>query len=591
MKHARPHRRDPDPAPAAAAVPPAWAVLLPAAGVALAALLVYLATAAPNPWWGDGLELAAAANVLGVPHPTGYPLYMLVGHVAIRLLAWVEPGRATTILSALAMAAAAGLLAPLLGRAAHEAGAARSGAVAAGVALLIAFSDTVWSHATFTDVFPLTFLLVVALLGVAWAPPAATPRPTRAAVLGALLGIASLNHYSILACYPLVGLVVLDWARRRGRLSARHLAAAAAGWAVALMGYLYLPLRARANPPLNWGDPSTLDRLLWVLTGGQFKIANVQVWQGSPLDRFGGWLTWWGSLWFEAPAPLAIALGVALLAAALAGLVLLARRRPALGLGLMLAIAATAVFAVGYRIPDIEPYFLPALPAAAIGWMQLGQWLLARARLSPGPPLRALPLLLALPVVMFNWGRIDKSWDHGPTSYGANIMEALPEQAVVITAGDNSIFALWYQQIGLGRRPDVVVFGSNFMHNGWYARHFEGPGRPSAPIHIHERPVQTLDKVRYYDSLTENALLPLFAAGYRVFATEPDPLYVEYFSARPTAVLLSPDYIERSADVLLLPHPLLYELAPNPALAARTRAERLAEIRRFFSRLDGFNYP
>src|SRR5437016_2974346 len=53
--------------------------------VGLAAFLVYLRTLSISIAWGDSPELTSAAYNLGIPHPTGYPLYMLLSHTFLRL--------------------------------------------------------------------------------------------------------------------------------------------------------------------------------------------------------------------------------------------------------------------------------------------------------------------------------------------------------------------------------------------------------------------------------------------------------------------------------------------------------------------------
>src|SRR3954447_8982933 len=45
------------------------------------ALVLYLATLAHGVTWDDAGELAAGVAQLGVVHPTGYPTYVLLGHV------------------------------------------------------------------------------------------------------------------------------------------------------------------------------------------------------------------------------------------------------------------------------------------------------------------------------------------------------------------------------------------------------------------------------------------------------------------------------------------------------------------------------
>ena len=57
-------------------VPLGWS-----AGVAAAAFIAYLALAPGVASEGDGGELTLALALGGVPHPTGYPIYVLLGRV------------------------------------------------------------------------------------------------------------------------------------------------------------------------------------------------------------------------------------------------------------------------------------------------------------------------------------------------------------------------------------------------------------------------------------------------------------------------------------------------------------------------------
>ena len=51
-----------------------------AGGVALGALILYVATLAPTTQFWDTSEYIAAAYVLGIPHPPGNPLFTLIAH-------------------------------------------------------------------------------------------------------------------------------------------------------------------------------------------------------------------------------------------------------------------------------------------------------------------------------------------------------------------------------------------------------------------------------------------------------------------------------------------------------------------------------
>ena len=579
-----------------------WAI---AGGV----FLIYLATGAPGAWWGDGQELACAAWTLGIPHPTGYPLYMLTSHVVMKTLGWLDPGRALTIYSALLLAASFGLLIPLFRRILNQDPApAGSRPVcecdlvdllpAAGVALLIAFSRTLWEHATFAEVYPFTFFLGVLILLAAWTRTDDRVGTGRAALLGLSVGLAALNHYSFLALGPLAFFCLLRWMLQPGRTNRTDrqswtmFLAALICFGAMLLGYLYLPLRAQTNPPLNWGDPSTLERLRWVLSGGQFAQLRVDPTAETVLMGLVRWIYWWGSQWLPQKmlsSPLGLALGLALLAYATWGLIILARQRWDLGYGLLMALAATAGFSMLYQIPDIDAYFLIALPAAAIGWIVATQtaieWLRRKeASFMRGPLFRTLPALLALAALLINYRAVDKSWDDGPTQWGKAVMDSLPKDALVITGGDTDIYSLWYQQMVLGQRPDVTVFGSKFIFSGWYAKYFEHADRPKIPLFIEDRPPG--DKLVYDIAFFGGIVLPNLAQGRPVFVTYTnEPLYKEYFSPKPSASLIAPDYGKACAYPFGLPSPVLFQLERNPLLETMSREDLAQEFRRFYQRV------
>jgi hypothetical protein len=85
-----------------------------------------------------------------------------------------------------------------------------------------------------------------------------------------------------------------------------------------LLVYLILPLRALQHPPINWGNPVTLDGFSWLITGGPYQdqlltLSPVLVWErirataGSVLDQAGlpGLiLTVAGLVFFFKPSPL-----------------------------------------------------------------------------------------------------------------------------------------------------------------------------------------------------------------------------------------------------------------------------------------------
>src|SRR4051794_26172736 len=78
-----------------------------ALGVGVASLLVYLRTMCRTIYVGDSGELAAAVHVLGIPHPPGYPLYVLLGKLFSMLVPIGKPALRLNIFSAVCASASA----------------------------------------------------------------------------------------------------------------------------------------------------------------------------------------------------------------------------------------------------------------------------------------------------------------------------------------------------------------------------------------------------------------------------------------------------------------------------------------------------
>lgn len=557
------------------------AARLAAAAPALAglfALAVYAATAAPGAWWGDGLELTTAAKVLGIPHPPGYPLYTILGHLLLSIFTGADAGRVMTLFSSAMAALSAALIGAVAwlvlrdGAVPADARPARGAAsmTALGFTLVAAFSWTLWDQATFAEVYPFSLVLVAAMtLAAAWPGRGGeAPGPGRVALITFLAGLSALHHYSAAAAGPLVLLSVLDWGRRRAR-PVPHLALLLFIFTLCLSGYAYLPLRAAANPPLNFGNPDSWAGLLWMLRGGQY--GQIQGLSGGLRPGLAGaerWLLWWGEQVLgpgDGTAPRV--LGAVLVLSAAAGNALLAMRRGALGLGALAMIAATLLFGAVYRIPDIEGYFLPALPAAAVGWAELVRRAAAlpsgaAARLIVGATAGTALVLAGLGLLVTHARMVDKSWDRGPEVWAGAVLDALPEGAVVLTrqAADSEIYALWYAQMVEGKRPDVTVFGTGFIFSGWYGRYFEAEGRPRVPVFTTDRAPGS--KQDYDIALVGGVIVPNLKER-RVFTTFQDPTLEEYFLPRSVADLLPAEYYERTAYRLNPPGPRLYELTRN----------------------------
>jgi len=226
------------------------------AALVVSTFAVYLRTSARALTGEDAGELVTAAYELGIPHPPGYPLWCLLA----KAFTWIPIGSVAFRVSLLS--AVFGSLASLLLFAYFRTFQVRP-LLAAAAAGLFAFSRTFWSQAVIPEVYTLN---VFFLLGVLWMLRRWTVKGRRRDLFGAALffGFGAAHHPIVLTLAPVFLLYVLIGVLR-GRdpaLEVRRLPLVLLLAALPFAVYAYLPLRARAEPFVNWSRPETLDGAL-----------------------------------------------------------------------------------------------------------------------------------------------------------------------------------------------------------------------------------------------------------------------------------------------------------------------------------------
>ena len=265
-----------------AVVPPLAAFAIPAAA--------YIASASVEPGSWDTAELQGVPYMLGIAHPTGFPLYTLVGYVWSHVVAIGSVAFAMNAMSGGAIA----LTALAAYAVAREIGASRW--VALFATLWFAFTQDVWAHAARAEAQDLA-VACEAVAIYAFLRWMRTGEARWFAGAFTLCGLAMAAHPNALWLLPglLIGTLV----------AARKPSLRLAGLSVALMLgglalYLYLPLRsayvvAHGLDPTaglqgvnggifwNYNDPRTLHGLALELTGSQFHTAGYFAEAFNPL--------------------------------------------------------------------------------------------------------------------------------------------------------------------------------------------------------------------------------------------------------------------------------------------------------------------
>jgi len=444
--------------------------LLPLALFALSTSL-YLGTMAPTiTWQHDGYDagdLITAAYTLGIPHPTGYPTYMLLGKL-MTLLPVGDVAYRMNLLSALSAALAVSLL-YVAARATLPR--AREAVWASLVAALcLATSRIFWSQALITEVYALNALLFALLLLLCLrlnqqtcdVREATAQRPVpRTAVLTAwIYGLSLGNHLTIAFSAP--WLLWHGWQiHKRRRLSSRQWAAIAAALALGLAVYAYLPWRAGREPLMNWGDPRTLRSLIWMVSGGIYRPFVMAL----PLAQWPARVLAWAGLLPKQFGAIGTALGL---------LGIWAHRRRNAGQAgiLLLTFALYSFYATGYNTTDSYVYLLPVYILFAL-WIAHGAVFVLHSLDQTDVVTFALAAaLLLLPVASLraNWPAVDLHADRSAYEYGAAVFAQVPDGAIVISATDPHTFTLWYFARVVVNRPLVAVIDRDLLVYGWYIK-------------------------------------------------------------------------------------------------------------------------
>ncbi len=400
---------------------------LPAA-FALGAL--YLRGLAPTVHVHDAGELTAAAWTLGLGHPPGAPLYMLLSKAFMTMVPYGHVAWRANLLSAIFAVA----LVLLLASWAERRGSGATEAIVIGA--VAALAPVLWSQALMAEVYTLQALLLAAAL-------VSLDLKMPPEVTALLWGLLLTCHVGLAPLTPIVLLVlVIPQQGWRDRLSCLIRVGAAA--ALPLLLYLYVPLRAMADPAVEWSSPDTLEKLWWYLSNQNVRARSLSLPLAAYLARtveYGGILV----------RNLHVALAVALIA------LVPSRGRRTAFLALLVVLFDGAFVVLLDTAPlQSEAYGIPAMVAVAVlvglGLEQMAQWRRAR---------EAAVVFLATAVIVSScvaWPRLDLSDSFVIRDTAEAVLSQVPPGAVLFTQEDNTTFPLAYLMLVEGARPDVRVF-------------------------------------------------------------------------------------------------------------------------------------
>lgn len=509
-----------------------WSVV---AGAAM--WLLYVLTLGPTTGWWDTSEYIATAHILGLPHPPGNPLFVILGRAWLVLTSWtgIEVAARINLLAATASAAAAAFWFLAVVRVWTHFTESRAVAIVAGfVAVLIGGTAyTVWAQSNLNEkvyTVSLLFVAIITYLAMVWEDHSDTWRGDRIFLLVCfLLGLGATNHQ--MSLIPVLALGVLLLVRSiRTLLHWRLLSAAAV---VAVLGFsvqlLFVPIRSGQNPIIDEADPqcssiisaitpdfSALKRGKFVvqcpalaasLARDQYQKPPLSERQAPPGAQVANYFQYFDWQWARTlPPGIRMFVTLGFIGLGLVGLWRHWKGDPDSFWYFATLLATVTIlliyylnFKYGYslktdvmeqarEVRERDYFFIVSFNLwglyAGMGLVAAWEAMGRRMAAARGVPLMsglrgASPILgIALLPLIFNLPLANRRGDYAARDWAYNMLQSVEPYGILFTNGDNDTFPLWYLQEVEGIRRDVTVIVHSYLGTKWYPKQLRDMTRP-----------------------------------------------------------------------------------------------------------------
>ncbi len=484
-------------------------------GLFLAAGFYYWHQACPTFYYWDSAELTAAVLGGGVPHPPGFPFFLIVS----RIWQFIVPLNSYFSLNIFsAFFASVGLVLWYLVsvRILRLLTAVRSEAMISLASflavVLMAISLTYSIQATRYEVYSFNFagfagLVLICLKIIDRGRPSAGWSIALFILLGLFLAV---HNLTIALAIP--GLLLFLFLDRKITLSYAILGTACS-ILLSCLFYLTLIVRAAGSPPLNWGDPSTLGRLAdyilikgFTLSGSSFSMPHLSSQLAFAYDV------------------IYRQIGAAAMALALVGVVYSIWYNWKVGIPLALILILnllSVIFAENYFYEnyDLHGYLMISLAVSivflAVAFSVILKYLLTRfhgrkagvARLLVVTLFLIFAMLVMTPPVNQNFLSADLSGVRGAEEYANQFLADAPPQAVIVTSSYNTYFCVLAYRAGISLDKRKTVLNLYNWDHDW--------GRELSSRLLKLRSADILTRQSYYRYLLNQTM-------------NKRPVYVEY---------------------------------------------------------------
>jgi hypothetical protein len=426
--------------------------------------VLYYLTLANGVMQIDSGELATVQYTLGTAHPTGYPLFTLLGYLFSHIPTGLRPIYQLNLVSliyglgglAFLFLTFRSLSTSLFGKSLPKYSIAFE-LISSVIIISFGLNPVQWDQVTATEVYSLHICLLTFIcwrLSIAWFNP---ENLTAWLWVAVGLGLGFSNHMTTLLILP--GIAVVYFGRRswKEQVTWRHLGMMIGLFIIILVStYGWLCFRAGQQPDYNWGNPDTLGGLFRHVSGWQYrvwlfsspKVMRTQLgafFQNLPIQ-----LTWVGLILF------------------LAGIYFVWKKNKNICIWWIVNFLFTAFYASNYDIHDLDPYYLLAYISCFIfmGFALTEVWI-------KWPKLTWVWVTVAfIPSILFIYSgfrKQDRSEVFVFEDYTRAVFNSVAPNSLLFSyQWDYLVSPSYYLQAVEGLRPDVCMIDKELLRRSWY---------------------------------------------------------------------------------------------------------------------------
>lgn len=435
--------------------------------------VIYVITLAPTVNFIDSDELTTVASLLKVAHPTGYPLFTILGKVFTLIPVGDEAYR-LNLMSAFVSSVSVMLFFRLMVFVISEFKLFKNDKtigenltseiiynISLSAALLLAFSATFWDNATVIEVYSLHTLFLILLIFIFLkainyniTQNVTFLRNEKYFILfSLLLGLSFSNHMStVFLSAGFLYLFVTAFGFDRSTFN--KIIVLLIPFLSGLTLYVYMFLRADGSL-LSWGQTDSFGNFVNHITGKQYETRMLT----SASDLFtqmGRYFSYYTKEFSYLHLLLIIP-----------GCIELFRKNKKFFYFTVILFLTCLMLASAYIIFDLYSYYLLSTVISAI-WAGFGLLYLIRKFDTTKIASYAAVLIFIIPLSL-NFNSVNKSNDYTLKDYNFNIFNSAPENSIIIS---NYTPTFYFQNVKKVR-TDIIFVNRDYLYNKWYLNAFK----------------------------------------------------------------------------------------------------------------------